>query len=154
MERVARGDPQTVAPRGAPRTSGALELVEELVASAHMVEAAAERLEWLRERAAIEGRGPSVNADVGARTVAGLAQITRGDRLEVEEAPAHGRHVRDRAAARFVVEIGQDPLAHEQVELLARLPARNVAQLVAVRRAGVLAHVDRSVSDRRHVRAK
>src|SRR6185369_15896326 len=65
---------------------------------------------------------------------------------EVEEAAAHRGHVVDGPLGVVVVEVREHPVADHQVEARAAAPARDVAPLVAVAPAGVLAHVGGEVA--------
>jgi predicted PurR-regulated permease PerM len=99
------------------------------------------------EGVAVEGAFTAPDSNIGLLRIAHRFDVLRRDGLEVQEATRHRRHVLDRGSGVIVVEVRQDALTDEEVELLPRPPTRDVAQLVAVARAGVLTPIDGCVTN-------
>jgi hypothetical protein len=80
-------------------------------------------------------------------------EVLLGDHLEVEEPAAHLPEVLERARGVAVLQVLEHAVADDEVEPLARAPAGDVVQLVAVPFAGERRDVDRAIAGERPVAA-
>src|SRR5580692_4580117 len=115
------------------------------------METAPERLEVATQLPTIEACRAGKDADVRQRPIAYASQVVRRDRLEIKKPATHRSDVPDRAAARDVGEVRENPLANHEVELPPRAPLGDVSLLVTVSSASVRTDVDRFVARIRHV---
>ena len=128
-----------------------LELVDDDVAALAKPQTGSDLSESAREVLSIPLAGSQMRIEVGRLSIDGVSRIMFGERIKVEKVACRNGEIPQCSGCRHIIEILQNIHADDQIERFARRPFCDIAPLVSVARAGVLAHVG---GDDTHFRLK